>query len=204
MGFFPFFIDIEGRQGLIVGGGRVAARKVKKLMPFGPELTVVAPVIVPQIREYEGLHLKERLFQDEDINGCTFVIAASDDQELNGHVSRLCKEAGVLVNVVDDKESCGFLFPALVKRGRLIAGISTEGASPQIAAFIRRKTEEELPDQMEFILDFLAGLREYAKESISDGELRGEFLKEAALLCLDKNRSLTKEEIQELLQGKEK
>ncbi len=43
MGHFPFFVEIGGKRGVIVGGGRVAARKVEKLLPFGPVLTVIAP-----------------------------------------------------------------------------------------------------------------------------------------------------------------
>lgn len=194
MGYFPFFIDVEGRNGLIVGGGKVAGRKIRKLLPFGAHLTVVAPVVLPQIKKMPGVLVKEREFRDEDMKDCTFVIAASDDRELNHRISQLCKEQNVLVNVVDDKKTCSFLFPALLKRGSFTAGISTEGVSPQIAASVRSKMEEELPGQMESILGYLKELRENVRQSIPDGSLRGKFLKEAALLCMEKDRPLTVEE----------
>ena len=63
----------------------------------------------------------------EDIEGCAFVIAATDDRELNHRISALCQEKEILVNVVDDKDYCGFLFPSLVKEGKLTVGISTAG-----------------------------------------------------------------------------
>ena len=96
---------------------------------------------------------EERPFVPEDIEGCAFVIAATDDRELNHRISALCQEKGILVNVVDDKDYCGFLFPSLVKEGKLTAGISTAGASPQIAAELRSRMARELPNQMEEILD---------------------------------------------------
>ena len=132
MEYFPFFMDIEGKKGLVIGGGAVAAHKVEKLLPFAPVLTVVAPVILPELLENPALVCKQRPFRDEDLEGNMFVIAASDDREINIHAAALSREKNILVNVVDDQEACGFLFPALVKEGKLTIGISTQGASPQV------------------------------------------------------------------------
>ncbi|MDE6204224.1 MAG: uroporphyrinogen-III C-methyltransferase, partial [Lachnospiraceae bacterium] len=104
----------------------------------------------------------------------------------------------ILVNVVDDREACGFLFPALVKEGKLTVGISTEGASPQMAAHLRSRTAQELPGRMEEILDYLARLRTYAGEKIADSHKRAGFLKKAAVLCMEKDRPLSEEETEEL------
>lgn len=203
MGYFPFFIDIKGKKGLVVGGGRVAARKVEKLLPFSPRLTLIAPVILKELKENSGVSCLERRFRDEDVEGCMFVIAASDDEALNTHVASLCREKGILVNVVDCKENCSFLFPALVKEGKLTVGISTEGASPQAAAQLRSMTAQQVPSRMEEILDDLAELREAAKEQLPDPVKRAAFLKEAADLCMEKNRPLTEKEKDALLQGSE-
>lgn len=118
MGYFPFFIDIKGKRGLVVGGGRIAAHKVEKLRPFGAKLTVIAPVIRKELIEDKSIICLEREFEDSDIREQFFVIAASDNRELNAHIGHICREKGILVNVVDDRENCGFLFPALVKEGR--------------------------------------------------------------------------------------
>lgn len=194
MSYFPFFIDIQDSDGLIVGGGRIASHKVQKLKPFGPRLTVIAPKIQPELKADSALHCLEREFEDSDIRDRAFVIAASDDRELNAHISRICREKGILVNAVDDRENCGFLFPALVKEGRLTVGISTGGASPQVAVSLRKKTARELPGRMEEILDYLEGIRPLAFQEITDGERRAAFLKETAELCLEENRPLTGEE----------
>lgn len=198
MGYFPFFIDIKDKKALIVGGGKVAARKAEKLMPFEPELTVVAPAVSRELTENKQITCIVREFEDRDVEGCLFVIAASDNQALNRHVAQLCRDRNILVNVADDREACGFLFPALVKEGKLTVGISTEGASPQTAAHLRSRTAQELPGRIEEILDYLAHLRTYAGEKIADPHKRAGFLKEAAALCMEKDRPLSAEETENL------
>ena len=204
MEYFPFFMDIEGKKGLVIGGGAVAAHKVEKLLPFAPSLTVVATVILPELLENPALSCKQRAFREGDLEGNLFVIAASDDAETNTHAATLCKQKNILVNVADDKEACGFLFPALVKEGKLTIGISTQGASPQAASDLRSKIAREIPCRMEEILDYLARLRGDAKEQIPDGDRRSAFLKEAASLCMKKNRPLSEDEEKNLLEEKDR
>ena len=194
MAYFPFFIDIQNKKGLIVGGGRIAAHKAEKMKPFGAEITIIAPDIMDKLKLDPAFICEERSFVPEDIEGCAFVIAATDDRELNHRISALCQEKGILVNVVDDKDYCGFLFPSLVKEGKLTAGISTAGASPQIAAELRSRMARELPNQMEEILDYLESIREPAKKMIADDRIRARFLKETAQFCLDENRVPDEEE----------
>lgn len=194
MGYFPFFIDIQDKNGLIVGGGRIASHKIEKLRPFGARLTVIALVLCDELREDKTIICLEREFRDSDVQDMTFVIAASDDGELNARISRICQEQGILVNVVDDKENCGFLFPALVKEGKLTVGISTSGASPQVAATLRGRIAQEVPSRMEVILDYLDEIRPLAVRKIPHKERRAAFLKETAELCMAENRPLTREE----------
>ncbi len=203
MGYFPFFMDIEGKKGLVIGGGAVAAWKVGKLLPFAPALTVIAPVILPELLDNPAIVCKQRRFKEADLEGVMFVIAASDDQEVNARAAALCRERNLLVNVVDDRQACGFVFPSIVKEGKLTIGISTKGASPQVASALRSKAAMALPVQMEEILDYLGELREYAKEQIPDLGRRSTFLKEAANLCMEKGSPLTKEEEKCLLEKEE-
>lgn len=62
MGYFPFFVELEGKEGLIVGGGRIAAHKIEKIKPFGAKLTVVAPYLSEDIKEDPEINCKERPF----------------------------------------------------------------------------------------------------------------------------------------------
>ena len=86
MGYFPFFVDIEGKNGLIVGGGSVAVHKIRKLLPFRPKLKVVSPALLPELIEIaqnSEILLIQREFQEEDLQDVTFVIASSENRSLN-------------------------------------------------------------------------------------------------------------------------
>lgn len=201
MGYFPFYVDIENKEGLIVGGGRIAAHKIGKLLPFNPRLIVVAPYIQEDLKNNASLQCHEREVRDEDVAGKAFVIAATDNESVNARISRLCREQNILVNVVDDKEKCSFIFPSIVKKGKITASFSTEGASPHIAATLRKKIEGEIPDNMEEILDFLTDIRAVAKNQIQDSTKRSAFLKNIADICFEQKRILTKEETEELIKS---
>ena len=137
MGYFPFFIDISAKKCVVVGGGIVAKRKVEKLLPYEPEITVVAPEICEFLRLCEGITLVEREFEPSDLDGAFMVIGATDNEAVNAEIFRLCTEKNILVNVVDDKEKCGFIFPALVKKGDISIGVSSSGSSPVFSKYIK-------------------------------------------------------------------
>lgn len=190
MGYFPFFMDIAGKNGLVAGGGRIAFHKLRKLLPYGAKLRVVAPEVSAELERFafeNDICVIKRAFQPEDLTDMHFVIAASDNREVNAEIGRICRERGILANVVDDKEACGFIFPSLVKAGKLSIGISTEGASPETAASIRSQIAALIPADMEEILDYLNMLRPLAKEWIKDSEKRAAFLKDMARTCMDQN-----------------
>lgn len=184
MGYFPFFMELEGREGLVVGGGAVAARKVRKLLPYGPRLTVAAPEILPEIAELPGVTLLRRAFAPGMLEGKCFVIAATDSREANREVAALCRERGILVNAVDDKEACSFLFPALVKRGDLTVGVSTAGASPSAAAWVKRRAAGAVPEDFGELLAYLASLRPMVRERVPE-ERRAAVFSRLFSACLE-------------------
>ena len=190
MAYFPFFVDIGGKNGLIAGGGRIALHKLQKLLPYGAKLQIVAPE-VSEAMERTALEndicVIKRAFEPSDLNEMFFVIAASDDAKVNAEIGRICRERGILVNVVDDKEACSFLFPSLVKEGNLSIGISTEGTSPEVAAELRSRVVSMIPADMDTILAYLGSLRPLAKAHVKDTGRRAAFLKDTARVCMDTN-----------------
>lgn len=190
MAYFPFFVDIGGKNGLIAGGGRVALHKLQKLLPYGAKLKIVAPEVseaMEQTALENDICVIKRAFEPSDLNEMFFVIAASDDAKVNAEIGRLCRERGILVNVVDDKEACSFLFPSLVKEGNLSIGISTEGTSPEVAAELRSRVVSMIPADMDTILAYLGSLRPLAKAHVKDTGRRAAFLKDTARVCMDTN-----------------
>ena len=198
MAYFPFFIDLNGAEGLIVGGGAVALRKAEKLLPYGAHLTVIAEDFHPQLQENPAIKCLGIPFTDIALEGKKFVIAATDDAELNHTIACACQARNILVNVVDDKENCGFLFPALVKRGELTVGISTGGISPSAAVYAKDRIEEMLPESLEEILSFLGDTREMIKKRISP-EKRSVVFKALFSVCMEQGRPLKENEVTEIL-----
>ena len=199
MSYFPFFIDIQDKPCLVVGGGMVALRKIEKLLPFGVEITVVSPAFCAEVEGMEGIQRVQRKFHPMDIVGKMFVIGATDDEAVNQQISDLCRAEGTLVNIVDDREKCSFFFPALVKKGEFVAGFSSGGGSPLAAQYIRQKVEEAVPKGFDKVVDVLSAVREQVKAEISDIRKRESVFKAIFALALEKEGNITETEIGEII-----
>ncbi len=176
MAYFPFFIDIQDKHCLVVGGGTVALRKVKVLLSFGVYITVIAPVICEELKELKEqearLILIERDFVTADISSSFFVIAATNNPAVNEAISVLCKQANTLVNVADSKESSSYLFPSILKRGDVIVGTSASGNSPDVAKWVRTQLEDAIPDYVAALTASLGEFRPIMKERIASEKKR--------------------------------
>lgn len=194
-------MDISGGDGLIVGGGRVALRKIRKLLPYGPRLTVCAKDFLPEVEAVPGLTLLRGFFQPSMVEGKLFVIAATDDNRLNSGIAALCREKRIPINVVDDREQCTFLFPALVKRGPLSIGISTGGASPSGAIHWKREIDRLIPRDAGELLAYLDGLRARVKDAVPDEKHRAEVFAALFDACRTDGWPLSEKTLEGLLNG---
>ncbi|WP_458408137.1 precorrin-2 dehydrogenase/sirohydrochlorin ferrochelatase family protein [Anaerotignum sp.] len=199
MSYFPFFMEIKDKQCLVVGGGKVALRKIEKLLPFGVEITVVSPAFCAELEWMAGILRIQRKFHPADIEGKLFVIGATDDEAVNEEISILCREKNIPVNIVDDPKKCTFFFPALVKQGEFVAGFSTGGGSPLAAQYIRKKVEEAVPNGFDRVVEMLSSVREQVKTEIPDSRKRERVFKEIFALALEKEGNLTETEINEII-----
>jgi len=171
MGYFPFFVDVENQNCLVVGGGVVALRKIEKLLPFNPNITVVSPKVRKEILSIKNINIIKRKFDFNDLKEKSFVITATDDKVLNKEIYNSCKENNIPVNTVDDKDNCSFIFPALARNNGVTVAISTSGKSPIYAKYLRKKIESLIQDS-ESIVDNLSKYREKIKNEISLEENR--------------------------------
>ncbi|AEF84001.1 siroheme synthase [Treponema primitia ZAS-2] len=169
MPFFPLFVDLNGQHCVVVGGGPVAARKMQALSDFGAKvlvLTTKASEEVHSLSRLARIILKERPYGGpEDLAGASLVISATDNRELNARIAQDAKDAGIPVNIADDPELCTFFFPALVRRGDLIAGISTSGACPRLAARLRERLDEAWSPDLGKSLELLKEQRHRLKKT---------------------------------------
>lgn len=189
MGYFPFFVELSGKDGPIVGGGVTALRKIQKLLLYGPRLTVAAPAITEEIRMIDGPLLLFRPFSSDLLAGKAFVIAATDNRQLNHRISTLCKSRHIPVNVGDDQAACTFLFPALVKQGTLSVGISTGGVSPSAAIYLKEQIAALLPDHFEELLTYLEVQRAFGKTVLPDQRRRSAFCAQLFIKCMQEGRA---------------
>ena len=144
MAYFPFYVDISDKKCVIVGG-RVALRKAEKILPFGADITVIAPEIC---RGFEDMpvNIIRREFVDSDIDRAFMIIYSADDAELAKHIKNLCACKNIPLNSVDNVENCSFIFPAPVVRDNITVSISTGGTSPVFAKYLKKKIENILDE----------------------------------------------------------
>ena len=195
---FPLFVDLNDKTVLVVGGGPVAARKARVLLDYGPRVLVCAPRFVPELEQLSGAELLRQPFVPDLLEGVSLAIAATDDRVLNRTVAQLCRKRAIPVNVADSREESTFLFPAVVRRGRLSVGISTGGASPAAAAYVRRTLEGQLPESLEPILDWLEDQRKKGKDTLPPSRRRSWFSRLLSA-ALERGRPLTFQETETLL-----
>ncbi len=162
MGYTPIFLDVTGRECVVVGGGEVAARKVESLLEAGARVSVVSPRLSPSMEAIVArgvvTHIA-RNYARGDIRGCVLVYAATDDPKLDRELAAEARALGIPINVVDVPELCTFIAPAVVKRGALQIAISTAGASPAFAARLRRELEDQFGAEYALTLEVLRAAR---------------------------------------------
>ena len=201
MAYFPFFVDLSNKRALIVGGGNVALRKIQKIKPFNPSITVISPLFNKEIIDDPSLNLIKREYKSGDEKSYSFVIAATNNRKINKEISQRCKDENILVNVVDDPSLCSFIFPSLIKNGKLTIGISTSGSSPTAAITLKEKIQDMIPSNFDAILDYLYKTREEIKENVKTEEERHLILKALFTASLEKGDVLLKEETQSIIGG---
>jgi uroporphyrin-III C-methyltransferase/precorrin-2 dehydrogenase/sirohydrochlorin ferrochelatase len=169
MDYLPVFLQLRDRPVLVVGGGRVAARKVELLRRTGAKITVVAPKLVDELRELEAkgeLHYVNTVFAPGHVTGTVAVVAATGVPEVNAAVSAAAREQNIAVNVVDDPIASTFIFPAIVDRSPILIAISSGGQAPVLARRIREQMEAFLPARLGALARFMGERRKAVKRAL--------------------------------------
>ncbi len=198
MAYFPLFVDLTGKTVLIAGGGPVAARKAKVLLSYGPRVILCAPSFPALDAIPEQAELLRRPFAPELLEGVSLAVAATDDRQINRTIALLCRARSIPVDVADSRDESTFLFPAVVRRGQLSLGISTEGASPAVSAWVRSEVEKLLPYSLEPILDWLGRVRGNVK-AVLPQERHREAFTHLLSAALESGRPLNWDETEQIL-----
>ena len=156
---FPTFLKLGGRQVLLVGGGVVAAGKLRGLLEAGAVVKVVAPRILPDIAS-APVETAMRPFEPADLDGVSFVVAAAP-AEVNRQVAAAAQARGIFVNAVDDVESASAYAGAVLRRAGVTIAISTDGDAPALAGLVREALEMLLPEDLD---DWMACAQEARRQ----------------------------------------
>jgi len=165
--YYPVSLNIQGKRCVVIGGGKVALRKVKMLLDCGANVSVISPKPHPDIAKLSkerAIHLIQRDYEAQDLKGAVIAIACTDVKEVNRKVADEAKKAGILVNVADDPEPSDFIIPAFFRRGNLTLAVSTSGVSPALARKIRMKLEKSFGEEYASLLSLIGEVRSTLKE----------------------------------------
>lgn len=201
MAYFPLFAQLAGRRVLVAGGGRIALKKTLQLLEFGADVVVCAPSFLQGFEKLAGTEKISSCYSEAFLQGCFLVIAATNDPDLNAQIFRDCEKRSILCCSVDDPANCSFIFPAVIHQKNLCVAVSTGGASPAAAGWLKEKIAEDIPDYFDSLLEWLHGLRKPVLEQVKDPALRKAFFQAAFKAGLEKNGPLSNEETEQLFEN---
>lgn len=165
---------------MVIGGGGVAARKVRKLLKAGAEVVVISPDVRPELASMD-VEIHHRPYEHGDLEDAYLAFTATDLREVNAEVAMEARARGVPINVADFPSEGDFAVPSTLRRGQLQVAVSTGGASPTLARRIRSGLEGVFgPDW--------AGIVEEFDTARRSGEAPGEDLEEEVSRCLSRLR----------------
>ncbi|MCX7886837.1 MAG: hypothetical protein N3B01_06235 [Verrucomicrobiae bacterium] len=136
-GYYPIFLQLQGQPVVVVGAGKVAARKIRALRSAGARVTVIAPEISAAIGRMRDIHLVRRAYRRGDLRGACLVVAATDDLDVNRRVCAEAKRRRLLVNCAAPPDCGNFIVPSVVRRREFCIAISTFGEEPARAKRLR-------------------------------------------------------------------
>jgi siroheme synthase-like protein len=170
--YLPLFFNLVGAPCLVVGGGRVALRKVKDLLAAGAAVTIVSPSSVDELvslSQQGECRWLQRAYIAGEVQNYRLVISAANSLKINKQVSQDCATHGIPVNVVDQPALCNVIFPAVVSLGGATIAVSTGGTAPYFARFLKEHLKASLAEvhQLQYP-DLIARFRKFAKNYSRD------------------------------------
>ncbi len=162
MSFYPICLDLEAKPCVVVGGGRVAERKVLGLLSCSAQVSVISPVLSKELKLQHAagnIQWIDREYRQGDLAQAFLVIAATDDEETQKQVYEEAATNNLLLNVADVPQRCNFILPATVRRGDLSLSVSTAGKSPALARKIRMELEKRYGPEYRLLVYILGAAR---------------------------------------------
>lgn len=207
---YPVFVDLDGVACLVVGGGRVAERRVRGLLDAGARVTVVAPDLAAGLRtlaDAAALTAVAEPFRPEHLDPATggpwgLVVAATSDRSVNAAVVAAGADRGLWVNDASDRTGGAVAVPAVARTGRVTLAVATGGVSPGAAAWLRDRLADAVPAEVVEALDLIAEVTaERTAAGVASARLDWRALVDSGMLVdiREGRRAVAKERLQACL-----
>jgi siroheme synthase-like protein len=165
---FPANLLLSRKRVVVVGAGRIAARKIDALLAAGASVHVVATDLGDEVRAWRDaghVTLEKREFEPSDLDGAWLAFAATSDASVNQAVFAAGEDRRIFVNSADDPDNCSFTLMSVVRQRDLVVAIGTGGRSPALAAYLKDRLAQELGPEWAVLLDLLSEAREAERAS---------------------------------------
>ncbi len=198
--YYPLFMDLENRLCVVVGGGRVAERKVRALLSASARVRVVSPRLTKglvKLQERGKIDTAVRPYRKGDLAGAALVVAATDSDEVHRKVRAESTALSIPLNVVDNPPLCDFIVPAVVRKGPIIIAISTSGSLPMLSKKLRQEVMERLSDDYVTYANRVGRFRAFVIAHVKDAGRRQEIMRRVAALRVAEVTRMTVKEMKE-------
>ncbi len=178
---YPVFLNLEDRRVVIVGGGRIAERKVKSLLNECSDIVVVSRSFTASIEKYadekENVKLIRRYFEPQDVDGAFLVFITTNNQEVNNQIADICVEKNILFNHSADVNQGNVKNGSQIRWGDLHIMIGSGGTRPGVSKWVRTLVEKSLPEDIDRIMFLYDDLREQARDRFTESIDRENFIR---------------------------
>lgn len=169
MSYLPLFIETTGKKCLIVGGGKVASRKLIPILKAKMKVTLISPEVIEEIElnfhKNKNLKIIKRKFKPEDIEDQFLIIAATNEKTTNQKIAKLSKDNNILVNMAEDSLSGNTLIPSVVDRDPIKIAVSSGAASPILTRLVKTRLETVIPYSFSKLADIMMEYRDAVKKN---------------------------------------
>ena len=169
MSYLPLFIETTGKKCLIVGGGKVASRKLIPILKAKMKVTLISPEVIEEIelnfKKNKNLKIIKRKFEPEDIEDQFLIIAATNEKTTNQKIAKLSKDNNILVNMAEDSLSGNTLIPSVVDRDPIKIAVSSGAASPILTRLVKTRLETVIPYSFSKLADIMMEYRDVVKKN---------------------------------------
>lgn len=161
---YPAFLSLRGKTCVVVGGGRVATRKIRSLLSTGANIVVISPLLRAELQDLlatSAIHHIPAPYTKEHLADASLVFAATNDPTVNQQIAQDAQQQGIWTNITDDPDNSDFHVPATIHRQDLTLAISTAGGSPAFARYVRELLEQALHESLGQALEIIAQARSH-------------------------------------------